>query len=168
MDSKEQRSALRAAVYRRDGPAVVHLLRGLGAYDDSLRRAQRARSPLDVYRVLAPALCDNEREGSHDTYGNRRRPLGFRLLREGLERAGGLQLDIRTRTEGYYDRFGASRSLGFRLTREHVGLRATADSSVASVQLRVESGQAAVPNRQPSSVSAATATRLLLRACDSP
>jgi ribosomal protein S18 acetylase RimI-like enzyme len=48
--------------------------------------------------------------------------LGSRLLREGLERAGGRQLDIRTRTEGYYERLGASRSLGFRLTREDLGL----------------------------------------------
>jgi GNAT superfamily N-acetyltransferase len=48
--------------------------------------------------------------------------LGSRLLREALERAGGLQLDIRTRTEGYYERLGASRSLGFRLTREDLGL----------------------------------------------
>ncbi|MBV9194042.1 MAG: GNAT family N-acetyltransferase [Solirubrobacterales bacterium] len=55
----------------------------------------------------------------------RGRHIGFRLLREGLERAGGLRLDIRTRTEGYYERFGASRSLGFRVTREHLGLRAT-------------------------------------------
>jgi hypothetical protein len=30
-------------------------------------------------------------------------------------------LDIRTRTEGYYERLGASRSLGFRLTREALG-----------------------------------------------
>jgi ribosomal protein S18 acetylase RimI-like enzyme len=52
--------------------------------------------------------------------------LGSRLLREGLERAGGLQLDIRTRTEGYYERLGASRSHGFRLTRENLGLRADA------------------------------------------
>jgi ribosomal protein S18 acetylase RimI-like enzyme len=52
--------------------------------------------------------------------------LGSRLLREGLERAGGLQLDIRTRTEGYYERLGASRSLGFRLTREDLGLGAGA------------------------------------------
>jgi len=48
--------------------------------------------------------------------------VGSMLLREGLERAGGLQLDIRTRTEGYYERLGASRSLGFRLTRENLGL----------------------------------------------
>lgn len=48
--------------------------------------------------------------------------LGSRLLREGLDRAGGLQLDIRTRTEGYYERLGASRSLGFRLRREDLGL----------------------------------------------
>ena len=49
--------------------------------------------------------------------------LGSMLLREGLDRAGGLQLDVRTRTEGYYERLGASRSLGFRLTRENLGLR---------------------------------------------
>ena len=55
----------------------------------------------------------------------RRARLGSTLLREGLERAGGLQLDIRTRTEGYYERFGASRSLGYRLTREDVGLGGT-------------------------------------------
>jgi ribosomal protein S18 acetylase RimI-like enzyme len=48
--------------------------------------------------------------------------LGSSLLRHGLERAGGLRLDIRTRTEGYYERLGASRSLGFRLTREDLGL----------------------------------------------
>ncbi len=48
--------------------------------------------------------------------------LGSSLLRHGLERAGGQQLDVRTRTEGYYERLGASRSLGFRLTREDLGL----------------------------------------------
>ena len=51
--------------------------------------------------------------------------LGVRLLRDALERAGGLQLDIRTRTEGYYERLGASRSLGFRLMREDLGLGGT-------------------------------------------
>jgi ribosomal protein S18 acetylase RimI-like enzyme len=58
----------------------------------------------------------------------RGRRLGSRLLREGLERAGGLWLDVRTRTEGYYERLGASRSLGYRLTREDLGLGATADN----------------------------------------
>ena len=52
----------------------------------------------------------------------RGRRLGPRLLREGLERAGGRRLDIRTRTEGYYERLGANRSLGYRLTREALGL----------------------------------------------
>ena len=52
--------------------------------------------------------------------------LGSWLLREGLERAGGLWLDVRTRTENYYERLGASRSLGFRLTREDLGLEGTA------------------------------------------
>ena len=58
----------------------------------------------------------------------RGRRLGSRLLREGLERAGGLWLDVRTRTEGYYERLGATRSLGFRLTREDLGLAAIADN----------------------------------------
>ena len=39
MDSKEQRCALRAAVYRGDGRAVVDLFRGVGADDDSLQLA---------------------------------------------------------------------------------------------------------------------------------
>ena len=38
---------------------------------------------------------------------------------------GWTELDIRTRTEGYYERLGASRSLGFRLTRENLGLART-------------------------------------------
>ena len=54
--------------------------------------------------------------------GQRGTGLGTKLLREGLRRAGGVHLDIRTRTEGYYERLGASRSLGFRLTREDLGL----------------------------------------------
>jgi ribosomal protein S18 acetylase RimI-like enzyme len=55
--------------------------------------------------------------------GTRGQGLGSRLLSEGLLRAGGLRLDIRTRTVGYYERLGASSSLGFRLTREDLGLR---------------------------------------------
>jgi ribosomal protein S18 acetylase RimI-like enzyme len=50
--------------------------------------------------------------------------LGRRLLREGLRRAGGIQIDIRTRTEGYYERLGASRSIGYRLRRADLGLEA--------------------------------------------
>lgn len=39
MDFKEQRSALRAAVYQGDGPAVVDLLQRTGNYDDALQLA---------------------------------------------------------------------------------------------------------------------------------
>jgi ribosomal protein S18 acetylase RimI-like enzyme/predicted enzyme related to lactoylglutathione lyase len=52
----------------------------------------------------------------------RGRGLGAALLREGLGRAGGDRLDIRTRTEGFYERLGASKSLGYRLTRDDLGL----------------------------------------------
>lgn len=54
----------------------------------------------------------------------RGRRLGAQLLRNGLDRAGGVRVDIRTRTEGYYERLGASRSLGYRLTRDDLGLGA--------------------------------------------
>jgi ribosomal protein S18 acetylase RimI-like enzyme len=62
---------------------------------------------------LSMLLIDREWRG---------RGLGSRLLRDALDQAGGVQLDIRTRTEGYYERMGASRSLGYRLTRENLGL----------------------------------------------
>ncbi|MGZ6692819.1 MAG: UPF0158 family protein [Solirubrobacteraceae bacterium] len=65
MDSKEQRSALRAAVYHGAGPAVVHLLRGVGACDDSLQLAgdgliaalgQRVDGAAELARDLVVAL----------------------------------------------------------------------------------------------------------------
>jgi ribosomal protein S18 acetylase RimI-like enzyme len=52
----------------------------------------------------------------------RRAGLGKRLLREGLARAGGRYLDIRTRAESYYLRLGATQSTGFRLRRADLGL----------------------------------------------
>ena len=58
----------------------------------------------------------------------------------GLERAGGLWLDIRTRTEGYYERLGASRSLGFASrarpsgTRSHRALSAVTGGAAISSQ----------------------------------
>jgi Uncharacterised protein family (UPF0158) len=58
MDSKEQRSALRAAVYRGDGAAVVHLLQGAaGAYDDALQLAGDGLSAAVTWHVEgAPEL----------------------------------------------------------------------------------------------------------------
>ena len=49
-------------------------------------------------------LIDPEQRGSG---------LGSRLLREGLERAGGQFLDIRTLTEGYYERSARAAPSGF-------------------------------------------------------
>lgn len=60
----------------------------------------------------------------------RGRQLATRLLLEGLDRAGGQRLDTRTRNEGYYERLGASRSLGFRLTREDLGRGDTAAGQI--------------------------------------
>ena len=57
MDSKEQRSALRAAVYRGDGPAVVDLLQGAGTYDDALQLAGDGLMAAVIQRVEgAPEL----------------------------------------------------------------------------------------------------------------
>jgi ribosomal protein S18 acetylase RimI-like enzyme len=52
----------------------------------------------------------------------RRGGIGKRLIREGLARAGGIQIDIRTRAESYYQRLGATQSAGFRLKRSDLGL----------------------------------------------
>src|SRR5437764_7009919 len=51
MDSKEQRSALRAAVYRGDGPAVVEVLGGVGADEGSLQLAGDGLIAAGVQRV---------------------------------------------------------------------------------------------------------------------
>ena len=65
MDSKEQRSTLRAAVYRGDGPAVVHLLQNAGNYDDALQLAgdgliaaviQRAQGAPELARHLGERI----------------------------------------------------------------------------------------------------------------
>jgi ribosomal protein S18 acetylase RimI-like enzyme len=113
---------------------------GLGCYAADVERARRALIAPGVTTLVA--IVDGRVVGAIQLQSDgliqarvsmllidrkwRGRRLGSRLLREGLERAGGLWLDVRTRTEGYYERFGASRSLGFRLTREDLGLGGTA------------------------------------------
>ena len=75
MDSKEQRSALRAAVYRGDGPAVVDLLRGVGADDESLQLAgdgviaavmQRVDGAAELAREIVVALRQRGWEGDDE------------------------------------------------------------------------------------------------------
>ena len=75
MDSKEQRSALRAAVYRGDGPAVVHLLQNAGNYDDALQLAgdglmsaviQGAKGAPELARHCALALRHRGWDGDDD------------------------------------------------------------------------------------------------------
>jgi hypothetical protein len=75
MESKEQRSALRAAVYRGDGPAVVDLLRGAGADDESLQLAgdgliaavmQRVDGAAELARDLVVALRQRGWDGDDE------------------------------------------------------------------------------------------------------
>jgi ribosomal protein S18 acetylase RimI-like enzyme len=113
---------------------------GWNEYADDAERTYRALSARGV--TTLGALADGRVVGAIQVQSDgviqahvsmllidrewRGRRLGSALLREGLKRAGGLRLDIRTRTEGYYERLGASRSLGFRLTRDALGLEGTA------------------------------------------
>jgi ribosomal protein S18 acetylase RimI-like enzyme len=129
-----------------DGLIALVAAEGWAEYLDDAERTYRAMSARGVTTLVA--LADRRVVGAIQVQSDgviqahvsmllidkewRGRRLGFRLLREGLERAGGLRLDIRTRTEGYYERFGASRSLGFRLTREALGLRGAAGQSGAT------------------------------------
>jgi len=75
MESEEQRAALRAAVYRGDGPAVVRLLRSAGAYDDLLQLAgdglvaavmQRVNGASELARELVVALRQRGWDGDDD------------------------------------------------------------------------------------------------------
>jgi hypothetical protein len=75
MDSEEQRSALRAAVYRGDGPAVVDLLCGVGADDESLQLAgdgviaavmQRVDGAAELAREFVVALRQRGWDGDDE------------------------------------------------------------------------------------------------------
>lgn len=92
-------------------PGVTTLIAILGG---QVVGAIQVQSDGVIQAHVSLLMIDRDRRGAR---------LGSKLLREGLQRAGGLQLDIRTRTEGYYERLGASRSLGFRLTREDLEFR---------------------------------------------
>jgi ribosomal protein S18 acetylase RimI-like enzyme len=112
---------------------------GWTVYTDDVERTYRALSAPGVMTLVANAggrvvgAIQVQSDGAIQAHVSmllidtewRGRRLGWRLLRDALDRAGGLQLDIRTRTEGYYERLGASRSLGFRLMREDLGLGGT-------------------------------------------
>jgi ribosomal protein S18 acetylase RimI-like enzyme len=125
-----------------DGLIALIAAEGWNEYTDDAERTYRALSAPGVTTLVAVAgrrvvgAIQVQSDGVIQAHVSmllidrewRGRRLGSALLREGLERAGGLRLDIRTRTEGYYERLGASRSLGFRLTREDLELRGTAAS----------------------------------------
>ena len=123
-----------------DGLIALVAAEGWTEYTDDLERTYRALTAPGVTTLVA--IADGRVVGAIQVQSDgliqahvsmlligrhaRGLGLGAKLLREGLKRAGGMQIDIRTRTEGYYERLGASRSLGFRLTREDLGLSSSA------------------------------------------
>ena len=125
-----------------DGLMALFAAEGWTEYTEDVERTHRALSAPGVTTLVAIAggrvvgAVQMQSDGEIQAHVSlllidsrwRGRGLGSELLREGLERAGGLRLDIRTRTEGYYERLGATRSLGFRLTRTDLGLGGTAES----------------------------------------
>lgn len=121
MDSEEQRSALRAAVYRGDGPAVVDLLRGVGADDDALQLAgdgviaavmQRVDGAAELARKLVVGLRHRGWDGDDELADQLEAQLGsgptamLRALPVDLEELAGIlegdplsvggRIDIRT------------------------------------------------------------------------
>jgi len=121
MDSKEQRSALRAAVYRGDGSAVVDLLRGVGADDESLQLAgdgviaavmRRVDGATELAREFVVALRQRGWDGDDELADQLEAQLGsgpaamLRALPVDLEELGGIlegdplsvggRIDIRT------------------------------------------------------------------------
>jgi len=87
MGSAEQRAALRAAVYRGDGPAVVDLLGGVGVDDDSLQLAgdgviaavmQRVDGAAEAARRLVVGLRQRGWEGDDELADQLEGRLGSR------------------------------------------------------------------------------------------
>src|SRR5438270_1139825 len=87
MDAKEQRSALRAAVYRGDGRAVVDVLPGVGADDDSLQLAgdgliaavmQRVEGAAELARKLVVGLRQRGWDGDDELADQLEAQLGSR------------------------------------------------------------------------------------------
>ncbi len=121
-----------------DGVIALVAAEGWTEYSDDVRRTNRALTAPGVTTLVGIAgggvvgVIQVQSDGLIQAHVSmllidrnwRGVGLGSRLLREGLQRAGGLRLDIRTRTEGYYERLGATRSLGFRLGREDLRLPA--------------------------------------------
>jgi ribosomal protein S18 acetylase RimI-like enzyme len=119
-----------------DGLIALVAAEGWNEYSDDVERTHRALTAPGVTTLVAIAgrrlvgAIQVQSDGLIQAHvsmllidrSSRGAGLGSKLLRQGLGRAGGLQLDVRTRTEGYYERLGASRSLGYRLTRENLGL----------------------------------------------
>ena len=121
MDSKEQRSALRAAVYRGEGRAVVDLLRGVGAVDELLQLAgdgviaavkQRVDGAAELAREFVVALRQRGWDGDDELAEELEAQLGggpaamLRALPVDLEELAGIlegdplsvggRIDIRT------------------------------------------------------------------------
>jgi ribosomal protein S18 acetylase RimI-like enzyme len=133
---KEEASIESFAHGHLDGLIALVATEGWSEYTDDVQRTYRALTAPGVTTLVATAggpvvgVIQVQSDGLIQAHVSmllidrrwRGAGLGSRLLRESLKRAGGLQLDIRTRTEGYYERLGASRSLGFRLTLENLGL----------------------------------------------
>jgi len=119
-----------------DGLIAIVAVEGWDEYTDDIERTRRSLLAPGVTTLVAVAeervagAIQVQSDGVIQAHVSmlligrdwRGHGLGTALLREGLERAGGLWLDVRTRTEGYYERLGASRSLGYRITRESLGL----------------------------------------------
>jgi ribosomal protein S18 acetylase RimI-like enzyme len=119
-----------------DGVIALVGAEGWAEYADDPDQTRRALSAPGTTTLVA--LADKEVVGAIQVQSDgiiqahvsmllidpewRGRRVGAKLLRDGLDRAGGVRVDIRTQTEGYYERLGASRSLGYRLTRDDLGL----------------------------------------------
>src|ERR1700741_3646851 len=87
MASEEQRSAVRAAVYRGDGRAVVDLLGGVGADDESLQLAgdgliaavmQRVEGAAELARKLVVGLRQRGWDGDDELADELEAQLGSR------------------------------------------------------------------------------------------
>jgi GNAT superfamily N-acetyltransferase len=129
-------------------PDVIDLLaaEGWDSYTVDPHRTARALSApgcttllaLDGARVVA--LVQLQSDGEIQAHLSallvarswRRRGLGRRLLKEALERAGGIHIDVLTQNRAFYESLGGKPRHGFRLTPEQLNTKRTPNSSSAT------------------------------------
>ena len=130
---------------RADTPAVVDLFAAEGWRTYTVDRARTARALsapgattlLALDGAMVVGLIQLQSDGEIQAHLSallvatpwRRRGLARELLRQALERAGGVHIDVLTRNAAFYESLGGQPRPGFRLTPDQLNLDTTPNAA---------------------------------------